>query len=254
MDVMDITTITPDQLIVWQWRFVSINATILFTWLVMALLVVGSWLVTRRLSTGSRLSRWQNLLEVVVTAMRDQIREISHQQADHYLPFVGTLFLFIAVANLLSIVPGYYPPTGSLSTTAALALCVFLAVPLYGIAHQGLGGYLRNYIRPTVFMLPFNLIGELSRTLALAVRLFGNVMSTAKIVAILLAITPLFFPILMHALGLLTGLIQAYIFAVLAMVYIASATRVRRDTEEATTGQRSVADESTNEPQEKGDH
>jgi F-type H+-transporting ATPase subunit a len=253
MDVMDMTAITPDQVIIWQWGFVSINATILFTWLVMALLVAGSWLVTRRLSSGPRLSRWQNLLEVVVTAMREQVREVSHQQAERYLPLVGTLFLFIAVANVLSIVPGYYPPTGSLSTTAALALCVFLAVPLYGIAQQGLGGYLRNYIRPTVFMLPFNLIGELSRTLALAVRLFGNVMSTAKIVAILLAITPLFFPILMHALGLLTGLIQAYIFAVLAMVYIASATRTHRDTEEATKARRPAADEPTNEPQEKGD-
>jgi F-type H+-transporting ATPase subunit a len=253
MDVMDITAITPDQVIIWQWRFVSINATILFTWLVMALLVVGSWLVTRRLSTGARLSRWQNLLEVVVTAMRQQIHEVSHRQAERHLPFVGTLFLYIAVANLLSIVPGYYPPTGSLSTTAALALCVFLAVPLYGIAQQGLGGYLRNYIRPTVFMLPFNLIGELSRTLALAVRLFGNVMSTGKIVAILLAITPLFFPILMHALGLLTGLIQAYIFAVLAMVYIASATRAHRDAEEATMGRQPVADEPIHERHEKGD-
>jgi F-type H+-transporting ATPase subunit a len=253
MDVMDITAITPDQVIIWQWRFVTINATLLFTWLVMALLVVGSWLATRRLSSGPRLSRWQNLLEVVVSAMREQIREVSHQQAERYLPFVGTLFLFIAVANLLSIVPGYSPPTGSLSTTAALALCVFLAVPLYGIAQRGLGGYLRNYIRPTVFMLPFNLIGELSRTLALAVRLFGNVMSTTKIVAILLAITPLFFPILMHALGLLTGLIQAYIFAILAMVYIASATRVQRDTEATKTQQRAVAEEAANEPPEQGE-
>jgi F-type H+-transporting ATPase subunit a len=253
MDVMDITAITPDQVIIWQWRFVSINATILYTWLVMVLLVLGSWLVTRRLSSGPRLSRWQNLLEVVVTAMRDQIREVSHQQADGYLPFVGTLFLFIAVANLLSIVPGYYPPTGSLSTTAALAICVFLAVPLYGIAHQGLSGYLRNYIRPTIFMLPFNLIGELSRTLALAVRLFGNVMSSTKIVAILLAITPLFFPILMHALGLLTGLIQAYIFAILALVYIASATRAHHDPEEATTERQPVADKPTPELLERGD-
>ena len=139
MDVMDITAITPDQVIIWRWRFMSINATILFTWLVMALLVVGSWLATRRLSSGPRLSRWQNLLEVVVSAMREQIRQVSHQQAERYLPFVGTLFLFIAVANVLSIVPGYSPPTGSLSTTAALALCVFLAVPLYGIAQRGLG-------------------------------------------------------------------------------------------------------------------
>jgi F-type H+-transporting ATPase subunit a len=125
-------------------------------------------------------------------------------------------------------VPGYIPPTASLSTTAALAICVFVAVPVYGILQSGAAGYFKQYIKPTVFMLPFNVMGELSRTLALAVRLFGNIMSGAKIGAILLAIAPLFFPIIMHALGLLTGLIQAYIFAVLAMVYIASATRSRQ--------------------------
>jgi F-type H+-transporting ATPase subunit a len=226
---MGIKDISPDQVIIWQWGPVSLNATILFTWGVMALLVLVSWLVTRRLSSGMRLSRWQNLLEVVVSAMRNQIRDISQQEPGMYLPFVGTLFLFIAVSNFLSIVPGYTPPTASLSTTAALAICVFVAVPVYGILNRGLKGYLKHYIQPTIFMLPFNIMGELSRTLALAVRLFGNMMSGTKIVAILLAIAPLVFPIIMHALGLLTGLIQAYIFAVLAMVYIASATRAHHE-------------------------
>ena len=226
---MDIADISPDQVMLWQWRFITLNATILYTWVVMALLTVGSWLVTRTLSVDPPFPRWQNFLEVVVSSIREQIREVSQQEGDQYLPFIGTLFLFILLSNLLTIVPGYLPPTGSLSTTTALALCVFVAVPLYGIAHQGLGGYLMNYIRPTVFMLPFNIMGELSRTLALAVRLFGNVMSTTKIVAILLAITPLFFPVLMQALGLLTGLIHAYIFAILAMVYIASATRAHHE-------------------------
>lgn len=224
---MDITHITPDQVVLWRWEFLTLNATIVYTWMVMAVLTLTSWLVTRRLSPGPHIPRWQNLLEVTVSTIREQIREVSDQDPDPYVPFVGTLFLFIVMANVLAIVPGYLPPTGSLSTTAALAICVFVAVPLYGIAQQGLRGYLRNYIRPNIFMLPFNILGELSRTLALAVRLFGNVMSGAKIVAILLAITPLFFPILLQALGLLTGLIQAYIFAVLTMVYIASATRVR---------------------------
>jgi F-type H+-transporting ATPase subunit a len=131
------------------------------------------------------------------------------------------------VSNVLSIIPGYEAPTGSLSTTAALAACVFVAVPLYGITDQGLS-YFNQYVKPSVFMLPFNIMGELSRTLALAVRLFGNVMSGTMIGAILLAVTPLVFPIVMQALGLLTGLIQAYIFAILAMVYIAAATRVQR--------------------------
>jgi F-type H+-transporting ATPase subunit a len=121
-------------------------------------------------------------------------------------------------------VPGYRPPTGSLSTTTALAIAVFVAVPLFGVAEQGFAAYLRRYVRPTWLMLPFNIIGELSRTLALAVRLYGNIMSGTVIVGILVSLAPFFFPIVMELLGLVTGLIQAYIFAVLAMVYIASAT------------------------------
>jgi F-type H+-transporting ATPase subunit a len=240
VDFMTIKDISPDQVIFWQWGPVSINATIAFTWLVMALMAIGSWLITRRLSADVRLSRWQNLLEVVVDGIRKEIREISQQEPDAYLYFVGTLFLFILISNILSIIPGYVAPTSSLSTTAGLAVCVFAAVPVYGILRRGLRGYLRQYIKPTPFMLPFNIIGELSRTLALAVRLFGNMMSGTKIVAILLAITPLIFPIVMHALGLLTGVIQAYIFAVLAMVYIASATQIqeqKKDNHEQEKGE-----------------
>ena len=225
---MELKDISPDQVVYWQWGPISLNATIVFTWAVMALVVIGALLITRNLSSEVRMSRWQNLLEILVDGMRSQIREISQQVPERYLPFVGSLFLYIFVCNLLTIVPFYTPPTASLSTTAALAICVFVAVPIYGIWDRGLGGYFKQYIRPTVFMLPFNIMGELSRTLALAVRLFGNIMSGMKIAAILLAIAPLLFPVLMHALGLLTGVIQAYIFAVLAMVYIASATQVQK--------------------------
>jgi len=226
-------TMTPDAIVLWQAGPWAVNATIAFTWAVMALLVVLAWLVTRRLTASTDLSPGQNLLEVLVNGMRDHIREISQDDPWPYLPFVGTLFLFIAMSNVLAIVPGYQPPTGSLSTTSALALCVFIAVPYFGIRKQGVGGYFRHYVEPTPLMLPFNLIGEVSRTLALAVRLFGNIMSGSMIVAILLALAPLFFPIIMNALGLLTGLVQAYIFAVLAMVYIASATRRRQQRENA---------------------
>jgi len=219
--------ISPDALVIFRWGPIVLNATIVFTWAVMALMVLGSRIVTRKLTSETQLSRWQNLMEVLVTGMKDQIRDISRQDPGEYLPFVGTLFLFIAVCNILGIVPGFEPPTGSLSTTAALAACVFVAVPLYGIAQKGLS-YFGQYIKPSVFMLPFNIMGELSRTIALAVRLFGNVMSGSMLAAILLAVAPLVFPILMQALGLLTGLIQAYIFAILAMVYIAAATRVRQ--------------------------
>lgn len=216
-------TISPDEIVLAQWGPVTLSATIVFTWLVMALLTALSWLVTRRLSDATELSRWQNLLEVLVTGIREQIWQVTRQDPGKYLPFVGTLFVFIATANLLNVVPGYMAPTGSLSTTTALAICVFVAVPLFGIASQGPRAYLRHYVKPTWLMLPFNVIGEISRTVALAVRLYGNIMSGTVIVAILLTLAPYFLPVVMQLLGLITGLIQAYIFAVLAMVYIASA-------------------------------
>jgi F-type H+-transporting ATPase subunit a len=220
--------LSPDQLIFWQHGFMKLNATIVFTWGLMVVLAVGSKLITRTLSTGLERSRWQNLLEIIVTAIEKQIEEVGLTPPDKYIGFLGTLFLFVGAASLCTVIPGYQTPTGSLSTTTALALSVFVAVPFFGIAEQGLGDYLKSYMKPTFIMLPFNIISEFSRTLALAVRLFGNMMSGAMIIAILLTITPLFFPILMTALGLLTGMVQAYIFSILAAVYIAAATRVRK--------------------------
>jgi F-type H+-transporting ATPase subunit a len=215
----------PDQLIFWQHGLFKLNGTIAFTWALMVVLVLGSMLVTRKLSTNHQRSRWQNLLEIVVTGITQQISEVGLQRPERYLAFLGTLFLFVAAAALATVVPGYEPPTGSLSTTVALALCVFVAVPFFGIREQGLRGYLKSYLEPTIIMLPFNIISELSRTLALAVRLFGNMMSGAMIVGILLTITPLLFPVVMTLLGLLTGMVQAYIFSILAAVYLAAATR-----------------------------
>jgi len=215
-----------------------VNATILFTWLIMLLLVAISRLVTRKLRTGEqeRLPRWQNLLESIVVMISSQIRDVTGHEPNRFLPFLGTLFLFIAVSNLLSVVPGFQPPTGSLSTTAGLAICVLVAVPLYGIRDNGLVAYLRNYIQPSPLMLPFNIISELSRTLALAVRLFGNIMSGSMIAAILLAITPLIFPIVMQLLGLLTGMVQAYIFAILAAVYIGAGLEVQSGKHRSDSG------------------
>ena len=210
-----------DSILVWLGSF-PINATLAFTWLVMLILVLGSYLVTRKLKDDVKMSRWQNLLEILVSGLNDQIRDASRQEPGPYLPFVGTLFLFIVVSNLLAVVPGYTPPTASLSTTTALALAVLVAVPLFGIGSRGLLAYLSDYIKPSIFMLPFNILGEFSRTLAMAVRLYGNIMSGTVIGTILIGITPLFFPILLQFLGLITGVVQAYIFAVLAMVYIAS--------------------------------
>ncbi len=225
--------LSPDQHIFWQYAFLKLNATIAFTWALMLVLVVGARLITRRLSTDAKRSRWQNLVEILVTGIDTQIEQVGLPHPEKYLAFLGTLFVFVATSALCTVIPGFEPPTGSLSTTTALALSVFVAVPFFGIEEQGLGGYLATYTKPTILMLPFNIISELSRTLALAVRLFGNMMSDSMIVGILLTITPFLFPAVMTVLGLLTGMVQAYIFAILAAVYIAAATR---DGKPAPTG------------------
>jgi F-type H+-transporting ATPase subunit a len=219
--------LSPDALVFWQYGFLVLNSTIVTTWALMLVITVGAKLVTRKLATEGPISRWQGMLEILVTTIQRQIKEVGLQHPEKYLAFIGTLFLFIALSNLCAVFPGYEPPTGSLSTTSALAISVFVAVQLFGIEEQGVGGYLKSYLKPTVIMLPFNIISELSRTFALAIRLFGNIMSGTMIVAILLTITPLIFPIFMNLLGLLTGMVQAYIFSILATVYIAAATRTR---------------------------
>jgi F-type H+-transporting ATPase subunit a len=224
LPVEPIVRITPDQLIFWQYGFVKLNMTIATTWVLMLLLSLGAHLITRKLTSVVLPSRWQAALEILITGIDEQIKEAGLSVPERYIGFIGTLFIFIATANLLTLIPGYTAPTSSLSTTAALALCVFVAVPAFGIGQRGWRGYLKSYLQPTFIMLPFNLISELSRTLALAVRLFGNMMSGAMIIAILLTVTPFIFPVAMTALGLLTGLVQAYIFSILATVYVAAAT------------------------------
>lgn len=227
--------LTTDDIIFWEWYFIRINATLVYSWGVMMLLVIGSWLISRKLRSDIHMSRWQNLLEVVVSMIQQQIREASRQEPRHYLSFIGTLFLFILFLNLIEIIPTVSAPTSSLSTTAALAFCVFIAVPIFGIARQGVKGYFSHYTRPSPLMLPFNIIGEFSRTIALAIRLFGNMMSGSLIVGILLSLAPLFFPVVVQAFGLLIGVIQAYVFSILALVYIASGQRAQEWSEEHTT-------------------
>ncbi len=231
MEVVAIDQISPDQVILFAWGFATINATLVYTWLIMGLLVVGSIVITGNLSSDRTVGRWQNMLEVIVGTIRSEIRDIAHEGSDTYFPFIATLFLFILFSNIFTFIPGYVAPTSSLTTTAALAVMVFIAVPMYGIAKNGILEYVKEYFRPTFIFFPFHVMGEFSRTLALAVRLFGNLMSHEKVIAILLAVTPLFFPVVMQVLGLLIGLIQAYIFAILAMVYIASATQTHEETE-----------------------
>ncbi|MDY0291206.1 MAG: F0F1 ATP synthase subunit A [Desulfuromonadaceae bacterium] len=229
--------LSSDSVILWQYGWVKLNLTIVTTWGLMLLLAAGAWFITRSMYAGTapdtdahirQRSRMQNVLEIIVITIVEQLEVVGLRPARAYIGFIGTLFLFVALANLGVIIPGYQPPTGSLSTTAALAIAVFVAVPLNGIRTHGLKNYLASYLQPVWIMLPFNLIGEFSRTLALAVRLFGNMMSASMIGAILLIVAPLFFPLLLNILGLLTGTIQAYIFAILATVYITAATSTQK--------------------------
>lgn len=219
--------LSPDSVTVFQIGVCRINLTVVGTWIAMALLVVSSWLISRKLVSTIRISRWQGFFEIVVLGIRDQIEEIGVREAKRYIGFLGSLFVFLMTANILSVIPGYRAPTSSLSTTVALALCVFLSVIVFGIREKGLKRYLKGYLEPVAIMLPFNLVSEISRTIALAVRLFGNMMSGELIVSMLLTITPFFFPAVMSVFGLLIGTVQAYIFTVLAAVYIAAATQLQ---------------------------
>jgi len=227
-----VVQINPDEVIYWGWGAFSLNETIVNTWIVMALLIFLAWLSTRKLSIDLPLPRKQALMEIIVSYMRSEIAEIARKAPDRYIHFTGTLFLFISVSSLLAIVPGYRTPASSLSTTLALAICVFFAVPIYGIAEKGAADYFRRYFQPSLIMLPFNIIGEISRTMALALRLFGNMMSQNLLVAVLLSIVPLFLPAVMDIFGLLIGQVQAYIFAVLATVYIISGSSTNGKREE----------------------
>ena len=223
--------ISSDSIVVFEIGPFVFNGTMLFILVVMAVLILVSLLGTRKISHGKKIRRWQNLLEMVFDYMKNQIHEMTQQNPEPYIPFIGSLFLYIAVSNLLAFIPGYYPPTGSLSATTALALCVFFAVPIFGISRRGFLNYLKQYIQPSPLMLPFNVIGEISRTLALAVRLFGNMMSGTIIAGVLISVIPLILPVVMQLLGVIVGFIQAYIFAMLATVYIASATRAEIEKE-----------------------
>ena len=218
--------LSPDEIVYWQLGFFKLNATILFTWCLMLVFFIVAQLLRHLLANKSERTRWQNTLEIIVLTIEKQISSVGLSNPRQYIGFLGTLFLYVALANLFTIFPGYEPPTGSLSTTISLDLCVFVTVPYYGIKQRGLKDYLASYTQPTFIMLPFNIIGEISRTFALAVRLFGNIMSGSMIIGIMLIIAPFVFPVVMTALGLLTGLVQAYIFFILASVYIAAATSV----------------------------
>jgi F-type H+-transporting ATPase subunit a len=200
---------------------VAITRPVVTTWAIMLVLTLISWLVTRRLN--ARPDRRQAVLEIVVTGILGQIEDVIRKDARPLLPLLGTLFIFLVAANLAGILPGTEAPTAKIETPAALALIVFFSVHYFGVRAQGLLGYLASFAKPKLVMLPLNLLSEVTRTFSLMVRLFGNVMSGEFVIALVVALAGLFVPIPLMALAILLGLVQAYIFTVLATVFIGAA-------------------------------
>ena len=200
---------------------VVITNTVVLTWMLMLALGGLAWIATRRL--GIVPSRRQVVLEGIVTAIEDAIRQVLPQQAAKVLPFVGTLWIFILVANLASLIPGVRSPTGDLSTTVALAILVFLATHWYGLREHGPLAYLRHYLLPNPILLPFHVISEISRTIALAMRLFGNIFSLQMAALLVLLVAGFLVPVPVLMLHIIEAIVQTYIFGTLALIYIASA-------------------------------
>jgi F-type H+-transporting ATPase subunit a len=197
----------------------TLTEPVVTTWALVAVAGLGAWLLTRRPRTG----KVQAVLEVSVSAVAGQIQEVIGADPGPYLPLLGTLFFFLATANLSGIVPGLRAPTASLETTAALATVVFFSVHYYGIRIRGLKRYLKSFLEPSAIMLPINILAQVTRTFSLMIRLFGNVMSGEFVIALLLALAGLLVPLPLMALEMLTGLVQAYIFTVLAAVFVGAA-------------------------------
>lgn len=200
---------------------VPIALAVVTTWGIMLALVVVSLLATRRLEIHP--GRLQAAVELLVTTLERQISETTSADPAPFVPLLGTLFIYLAFANASAVVPGLHPPTAQIETAGALALIVFCAVHYYGIRRRGLAGYLRSFARPTILMVPFNILSNITRTFSLMIRLFGNVMSGEFMIGIVLALAGLLVPIPLMALEVLVGLVQAYIFSVLAAVFVGAA-------------------------------
>jgi len=203
-----------------------VTEPVVVTWGLMAALTLAGWLATRSLTL--RPSRYQAMLELIVCAIEDQIQATMRVPPKPYVPLIGTLFLFILTANWSSTMPGIEPPTAHIETDAALGLIVFLAIIYFGVRAHGLAGYLKTFAEPTIVLIPLNIVETFTRTFSLIVRLFGNVMSGVFIIGIILSLAGLLVPIPLMALELLIGAIQAYIFTVLAIVFIGSAVLAGR--------------------------
>jgi F-type H+-transporting ATPase subunit a len=213
---------------------IPISEPVVVTWGLMAALALGGFLATHSLTLSP--SRTQTMLELIVEAVADQIQGTIRLSPWPYVPMIGTLFLFILAANWSSLIPGIEPPTAHIETDAALGLIVFMAIIYFGIRARGLRGYLATFAEPSVVMIPLNVVETFTRTFSMIVRLFGNIMSAVFVIGIILSLAGLLVPIPLMALHLLVGAIQAYIFAVLAIVFIGSGVSEgsRRKSKEGT--------------------
>jgi len=200
---------------------VAITRPVVTTWGIMLVLAVASWVLTRDLKL--RPGRRQAALEAVIVGLQEQIEQIIRKDARPFLPLIGTLFIFLATANLSGVLPGVEAPTAKIETPATLALIVFASVQYFGLRAHGAAGYLAGFARPKLIMLPLNLLSEVTRTFSMMVRLFGNVMSGEFVIALVVALSGLFVPVPLMVLEVLVGLVQAYIFTVLATVFIGAA-------------------------------
>lgn len=208
----------------------QITSTVITTWVVMAVIAVLAWLTTRRLQTVP--DRPQALVEAIVLIIEESIRDIAPQHVDKILPFIASLWIFLVLANLVGLIPGMHSPTRDLSATAAIAFLVFLSVHWYGIRIQGLKNYLLHYLRPSPILLPFNIISEVTRTIALAVRLFGNIMSLEMIALLVLLVAGFLVPVPILMLHIVEALVQAYIFGMLALIYVAGSLQSQQLTQQ----------------------
>jgi len=198
---------------------VKITVTVATTWGIMAALGIAAWLVTRRLSVEP--GPVQTVAEGIVSTIEDAVRSAAPEHVEQLLPFIGSLWIFLALANLSGLIPGLDSPTRDLSATSALAILVFLSVHWFGIRAQGFKNYLRHYLSPSPILLPFHLISEVTRTIALAVRLFGNMMSLEMAAMLVLMVAGFLAPVPLLMLHVIEALVQAYIFGMLALIYVA---------------------------------
>ena len=225
---MENAGITAD--ILFQLGPLQITDSVVTTWIIMGAIAVFGWLVTRDLQKEP--GRIQTAAEGVISTIEESIRAVAPDHVDLLLPFIGTLWLFLVIANLSGLIPGVHSPTRDLSATSALAILVFLSVHWFGIRNQGMKAYLRHYLRPSPLMLPFHIISEFTRTIALAVRLFGNIMSLEMTALLVLQVAGFLAPIPILMLHVIEALIQAYIFGMLALIYVAGGVQSQQLTQQ----------------------